>query len=252
MYIKPLSAIIDSHSIIHHSCFDDLQLQMSAPPDRMSELLHSIQSCISDVKAWATANMLKLNDNKTELMLVTSKRTTHLHNLPTSITIGNAQVPFKQSVKKLGFTLDCHPTIISHVTNFARTCYFELRRLAYIRRFLTSTATATLVSAFALSRIDYCNSLLFGSTHDVTSHLQRMQNYPARVMLCLPKSSSITTHIKSLHWHPVKVRSTYKIACLCYHCHSSTAPSYGADMLHKKPSHAPAHNNNNNNNNGYF
>ena len=94
MYIKPLSAIIDSHSIIHHSFADNLQLQMSASPDRISELLHSIQSCISDVKAWATANMLRLDDNKTELMLVTSKRTKHLHNLPTSITIGNAKVPF--------------------------------------------------------------------------------------------------------------------------------------------------------------
>ena len=58
----------------------------------------------------------------------------------------------------------------------------ELRRLASIRRFLTSTATATLVSAFVLSRIDYSNSLLFGSTHDVTSHLQRIQNYAARVI----------------------------------------------------------------------
>ena len=125
----------------------------------------------------------------------------------------------------------------AHVSNIARTCYIELRRLTYIRRFLTSTATVTLVSAFALSRIDYCNSLLYGSTHDVTSHLQRIQNYAARVILCLPKSSSITTHSKSLQWLPVKVRSTYKIACLCYHCHSSTAPSYFADMLHKKPSH---------------
>ena len=90
MYIKPLSAIIDSHSIIHHSFADDLQLQMPAPHDRISELHHSMQSCISDVKACATANMLKLNDNNTELTLVTSRRTKHLHNLPTSITIGNA------------------------------------------------------------------------------------------------------------------------------------------------------------------
>ena len=237
MYIKPLSAIIDSHSIIHHSYADDLQLQMSAPPDRISELLHSMQSCISDVKAWATANMLKLNDSKTELMLVTSKRSRHLHNLPTSITICNAQIPFKQSVKNLGFTLDCHLTMNAHVSNTARTCYFELRRLASIRRFLTSTATATLVSAFVLSRIDYCNSLLFGSTHDVTSHLQRIQNYAARVIFRLPMSSSITIHLKSLHWLPVKVRSTYKIACLCCHCHSSTAPSYVTYMLHKKPLH---------------
>ena len=140
-------------------------------------------------------------------------------------------MPFKQSVKNLGFTLDCHLTMNAHVSNSARTCYFELRRLASIRRFLTSTASATLVSAFALSRFDYCNSLLFGSTHDVTSHLQRVQNYAARVILRLRKSSNITTHLKSLHWLPVKVRSTYKRACLCYHCHSSTAPSYVADIL---------------------
>ena len=199
MYIKPLSAIIDSPSIMHNSFADDLQLQMSAPPDRISELLHSMQSCISDVKAWATENMLKLNDNKKELMLVTSKRTKHLHNLPTSITIGNAQIPFKQSVNNLGFTLDCHLTMNAHVSNIARTCYFALRRLASIRRFLTSTATATLVSAFVLSRIDYCNSLLFGSTHDVTSHLQRIQNYAARVILRLPMSSSITIHVLHIY-----------------------------------------------------
>ena len=137
--------------------------------------------------------MLKLNDNKTELMLVTSKRTKHLHSLPTSITIGNAEIPFKKSVKNLGFTLDCHLTRNAHVSKIAMTCYFELCRLASICRFLTSTAT--LASAFVLSRIYYCYSLLFGSTHDVTSHLQRIQNYAARVILRLPKSSSITIHL---------------------------------------------------------
>ena len=194
MYTKPLSAIIDSHSIIHHSFADDVQIQMSAPPDRLSELLHSIQSWISDVKVWATANMLKRNDSKTDLMLVTSNRSKHLHNLPTSITIGNSQIPIKQSVKNLGFTLDCHPAMNAHISIIARTCYFELRRLASIRIFLTITATATLVSAFVLSRIDYCISLLFRSTHDVTSHLQSIQNNATRVILRLPMSSSITIY----------------------------------------------------------
>ena len=125
----------------------------------------------------------------------------------------------------------------AHVSNIARTCYFELHGLASIHGFLTSTATATLASAFVLSRIDYCSSLLFCYTHDVTSHLQRIQNYAARVILRLPMSYNITTHLKSLHWLPVKVRSTYKIACLHYNCHSSTAPSYVTDMLHKKQLH---------------
>ena len=106
-----------------------------------------MQSSASDVMAWATANMLKLNYNKTEHMLVTSKRTKHLHSLPTSIIIGNFQIAFKQSVNYLGLTVDCHLAMNAHVSNIARTCYFELRRLASILRFLTSTATATLVSA---------------------------------------------------------------------------------------------------------
>ena len=211
-------------------------------PDGITVYPYSRGRCLiwdaTCVNTFASLNLIiKLNDSKTELMLVTSKRSKHLHNLPTSITIGNAQIPFKQSVNNLGFTLDCHLTMNAHVSNIARTCYYELRRLASIRRFLTSTATATLVSAFVLSRIDYCNSLLFGSTNDVTSHLQRIQNYAARVIFRLPMSSSITIHLKSLHWLPVKIRSTYKIACLCYHCHSSTAPSYVTDMLHKKPLH---------------
>ena len=67
-------------------------------------------------------------------------------------------------MKNLGFSLDCHLTMNAHVSNIAGTCYFELHRLSSIRRFLTSTATATLVSDFVLSRVDYCNSLLFGST----------------------------------------------------------------------------------------
>ena len=74
MCVKPLSAIIDSHSITYFIFADDIQLQMSAP-DKITELLHSMQSCMSDIKSWSIANMLKLNDDKTKLMLVTQKRT---------------------------------------------------------------------------------------------------------------------------------------------------------------------------------
>ena len=79
----------------------------------------------------------------------------------------------------LGFTLEGHLTMNENVFTIARTCYFELRRLASIHILLTTIATATLVSASVLSRIDYCNSLLFGSTRDVTYHLLWIQNYAA-------------------------------------------------------------------------
>ena len=72
IYIKPLPAIIYSNYCSH--CYsDDFQLLMPAPTDKISKLLLSMQPCIGDVNGWEIVNMLKLNDNRTKLMLVTSK-----------------------------------------------------------------------------------------------------------------------------------------------------------------------------------
>ena len=49
-------------------------------------------------------------------------------------------------------------------------------------------------------------------------------------------STIARTFVLEPHWLSVKVRSTYKVDCLCHLCHSSTAPSYVADMLQKKSS----------------
>ena len=114
MHIKPLSTIIDLHSITQHSLVDDtititdtsIQLRMSATPN-ISKLFHSMQSNIHDMKTLAPASMLKHNGIMTKLMLVASKATKHQHNLPTSITIGNAHNTLKQLVNNL----KCHLTI---------------------------------------------------------------------------------------------------------------------------------------------
>ena len=96
-----------------------------------------------------------------------------------SISIDNAQIRFKQPVKNFGLTLICYLAMNEPVSIIVPSCFFELCHLASIRRFLTSTTTATVVSAFVLSRVDYCSSLLFGSTHDIIPYLQHVQNYAA-------------------------------------------------------------------------
>ena len=83
MYIKSLSTIIDSLSVMHHSITEDLWLQISTPHNKISMLLNSMQSYISDIKVKVTVNMLKHNYTKTYIMLVTSNRTMHLYGLPT-------------------------------------------------------------------------------------------------------------------------------------------------------------------------
>jgi hypothetical protein len=56
LYTSPLSAVMDRHSVLHHSYADDSQLQKSASPREIPELIQSMQSCIEDVKSWMTVN----------------------------------------------------------------------------------------------------------------------------------------------------------------------------------------------------
>ena len=97
-----------------------------------------------------TANKLKLDDDKTEVMIISSSRMSTALSIPDSFDIGNASVPCSDTVKNLGVTLDCHLSLKTHVLNLVRTANFELRRIGSIRSLLTTEAAATLVSAFIL------------------------------------------------------------------------------------------------------
>ena len=70
-----------------------------------------------------------------------------------------------------------------HVTNICRSAYAELRRISSIRHLLAVSATKTLLSAFVLSKLDHCNSLLCGSTQFTLDKLQRVQNSAARLVM---------------------------------------------------------------------
>ena len=176
LYTTPLSAVIERHSILHHSYADDSQLQNSATRVRLPDLIDSMRLCIDDIEDWMTDNKQNLNDDKTEVMIISSSRTSTALSIPDSFDIGNASVPFCDTVKNLGVTLDCHLSLKTHVLNLVRTANFELRRIGSIRSLLTTEATATLVSAFILSRLDYCNSLLSGCHRSLILRLQKVQN----------------------------------------------------------------------------
>ena len=108
LYTTPLSAVIERHSILHHSYADDFQLQNSATSDRLPDLIDSMRLCIDDIKDWMTDNKLKLNDDKTEVMIIASSRMSTALSIPESFDTGNASVPFSDTVKNLGVTLDGH------------------------------------------------------------------------------------------------------------------------------------------------
>ena len=104
LYTTPLSGVIERHSILHHSYADDSQLQNSATPDRLPDLIDSMRLWTDDIKDWMTDNKLKLNDDKTEVMIISSSRMSTALSIPESFDIGNASVPFSDTVKNLGVT----------------------------------------------------------------------------------------------------------------------------------------------------
>ena len=60
LYTTPLPVVIERHSILHHSYAVDSQLQNSATPDRLPDLIDPMRLCFDDIKEWMTDNKLKL------------------------------------------------------------------------------------------------------------------------------------------------------------------------------------------------
>ena len=137
------------------------------------------------------------------------------------------EVMFQDSVIDLGVTLDRELTMSTHVGKTCRSGFYHLRQLRLIRRYLTDETAATLVHAFVLTRIDYCNAVLVGTTKPQLNRLQMFLNTAARLLLRIPKFGHISSAIiNTLHWLPVPDCLTFKICCLVWNSVVGAGPSY--------------------------
>ena len=100
-----------------------------------------------------------------------------------------------------------------------------------IRHYLTQDAHKTLISAFALSRIDYCKSLLAGCPKQLIHKLQKVQNNAVRLICRTPKFDHISPVLHTLHWLPVEQRIEYKLFLLAFISVNNDGASYLSDLL---------------------
>jgi len=107
--------------------------------------------------------------------------------------------------------------VVSH-TVCTHVGYYQLRQLRGIIQSLTPDATKTLVHAFISSRLDYCNSLLFGVADQQLKRLYTVQNTAARLVTGTRRSDHITPVLKVLYWLPVRQHIQYKMAMLVHKC----------------------------------
>ena len=233
MYTKPLGDVIRTHGLCYHFYADDTQLYLSFKSKddvAQSEALTRIESCLKDIESWMHHNMLKLNTDKTEVMLFSSR-----HNSKStdtiSVNVGNSLIASRSHVRNLGVMFDSTMTMEQQVNAVCRSCYGQLRKIGHIRRYLSSEATKTLVNGLVTSRLDYCNALLHGLPNNLIDKLQRVQNTAARITTRTSRRSHITPVLKELHWLPIRYRIQYKILVHTFNALNDRSPLYIKDML---------------------
>jgi hypothetical protein len=233
MYTKPVGSICRSHGIFHHFYADDSQLYLAFKPKDnagATEALSRIESCLSDIVSWMHTNMLKLNTDKTEVIVFSSKLNERFV-ADTTITIGTSKIKPSNVVKNLGAFFDSRMNMDDHVNSVCRSSYAQLRKIGYIRKYLTRDATKSLVNGLVTSRLDYCNALLYGLPKTTLNRLQTVQNTAARIISKTSRFCHITPIIKELHWLPIDCRIKYKILTLTYKALHDQAPPYINSML---------------------
>ena len=144
--------------------------------------LHKIENCIYDIKKWMLVNRLKLNDDKTEVTVFAPPSISKSLSVP-PLSISSDPIAPQLSCRNLGAHFDQQLSMSSNINMICKSSYFHLRNISSIRSFLDVRTTETIVHAFVTSRIDYCNSLLFGITKQNLLKLQRVQNCAARICL---------------------------------------------------------------------
>ena len=231
LYKKSLSNLVERHSISSQSFADDTQLLDSCHPDHLDTTVQRMQNCISEVKLLIYCNKLKLNDDKTESVLIKSDRIyapwfcTHFYS---SWSLWH---PFVIHTRNLGITISSNTTMDKHVTNICRSAYAEFRCISSIRHLLTVNATKTLLSAFVLSKLDYCNSLHCGSPQFILDKLQRVKNSAARLVMKSRLCDHVQTLSRNPHLLPVRSKIVYKISTLCFNTFANSSPVYIAQLL---------------------
>ena len=230
MYTYSLALIFNKHKVEYHSYADDMQVYLHCDNHVASlrHTVHQLENCILDICDWMRRNALKLNEDKTEFVIFSTK-----NNLGDNqcLVVGTDKIEVSEYVKILGVTFDNRMTLQKHITNISRSVNIHIGKLNSIRRYLSDTAVRTLVQSIVIARLDYCNSVCAGLPMIRLQRLQLVQNSTARVIRQTKRYTSITPILNGLHWLSINKRCQFKILLLTFKSLNGCAPEYNCDVL---------------------
>ena len=229
IYSSKLFEVIKDHLPVAHGYAHDTQLYLSFKPNTsssQSEAIEGMELCINAIGAWMITDKLKLNDDKTEFLIIGTRQQlskVHIEKL----SVGDVSVAPTTVARNLGTWFNTNLSLVTHIakTSF-KAAFYHLHNISRIRKFLAMKSTKVLVHAFIMGRIDYFNSLFYGLPVTHINKLQRVQNAAARLICSIPRFSHVTPVLYSLHWLSVQFRIDFKILIINFKAIHGHAPEY--------------------------
>ena len=147
------------------------------------------------------------------------------------ITISNDIINNVDSAKNLGIHSEKHLKNTIHINKLSSALFCITRNIARVHQLLEQQTIKIMDQPLIILRLDYCNSLMLGSSKYSLDKLQKIQNMACRVVVNIRKYDSITPHLKNLHWLKINERIEYKIAVMMYKCVNNLTSKYLSDPM---------------------
>jgi len=129
---------------------DNAQLYMTFDPtdhEETTSILTQVENCISDICIWMVENKIKLNDDKTEVLILTFKLHRSIHCI-SQVVIRGAPIAPTLTVRNLGALFDQSLTMDNFVKHIYKAAYFHLYNISSIRNCLSNESAMVLVLLF--------------------------------------------------------------------------------------------------------
>ena len=172
---------------------------------------------------WNTHNMLRNNAEKTEVILFTSRftKTPNIEKLSY-----RHWTNWESLICDLGVNLDKNLSLTYHINETFKKATNAIRSIGRIRKYITKENLKLLVNALVISRLDYCNSILYG-----LPKLQRIQNTAARLITELNDTSTSNLPFENYTGLPVESRIIFKVLLITFKIIHELCPAYFSSLL---------------------